>query len=305
MLHTTEFHAMGCRIFIATDSPSQPAAFAQIPKWFDVWEDALSRFRLDSELNKLNRANGVPTQVSQIFAQVFETALAAEKLSNGLVTPVLLDALVSAGYDRSFDLLPQESISVEPEEFRFIPSLDEVDWDPATRIIWLPSDIHLDFGGVGKGWAAQQTAQQLQVHGPSLVDAHGDIAVTGPQADGSLWKIDIANPFDPGTPIGTIGISSGGVATSGRDARYWYRNGKLAHHIIDPRTGMPAETDVLTATVIAPSVTLAEAATKTILISGSFAGLEWLEDQSEFAALLVLDDGQMVYTDNMEKYFTR
>ena len=302
MLHQTEFRAMGCRIFIASDSPSLPAAFTEIPQWFDQWEDYLSRFRPDSELNRLNRANGIPTKVSPVFADVLERAIEAEALSDGLVTPVLLDALVSAGYDRSFNQVPQESFGARPEELGFIPRLEEIDWDPNTSTLWLPPDLHLDFGGVGKGWASYQTAQRLKNDAPGLVDAQGDITVTAPQIDGSPWRIGIENPFDESENVAVINIHEGGVATSGRNARNWLRDGKLAHHIIDPRTGQPAETDVLTATVIAPNVMQAEAVTKTLLILGSENAIHWLDAHPEFAALLILEDGQVITTKNFEEF---
>lgn len=303
MQHQTEFRAMGCRIFIITDSPSQPEIYPEIPQWFDKWEDHLSRFRPDSELNRINRANGIPTKVSPIFADVLERAIEAENLSDGLVTPVLLDALISAGYDRSFNLLPRSQMDAQPQEIDFLPHLDEIDWQPDTSTIWLPPDLHIDFGGVGKGWAAHQTAQRLHPYGASLVDAQGDIAITAPQADGSPWRIGVANPFDHSAEdIAFIHISEGGVATSGRDHRNWLRNGKLSHHIIDPRTAQPAETDVLTATVIAPNVMQAEAVTKTLLIIGSDAALHWLDAHPNFAALLVLEDGQVLTSKNIENY---
>ena len=302
MLQKTEFRAMGCRIFAAIDSPSPPTTLNELPHWFDEWEDRLSRFRPDSELNRINRANGVPTQVSPVFADVLENAIAAEALSDGLVTPVLLDALVSAGYDRSFSLIPDNVFGAQPAQIGFIPRLAEIDWDPTTSTLWLPPDVHLDFGGVAKGWAADQAARRLSTFGAALVDGQGDIAITAPQADGSPWQIGVANPFEPTDNILLLHIPKGGVATSGRDHRNWLRNGIPAHHIIDPRTGIPAETDVLTATAIAPSVMQAEAVAKTLLILGSENALFWLDAHPEFAALLVLEDGQVLTSENLEKF---
>jgi thiamine biosynthesis lipoprotein len=302
MLHQTEFRAMGCRIFAAIDSPSQPHPLEDLPRWFDEWEDHLSRFRPDSELNRINRANGIPTKVSAVLADVLEYALEAETLSDGLVTPVLLDALISAGYDRSFSLLPEESFGARSAQLEFIPSLVEIDWEPSTTTLWLPPDLHLDFGGVAKGWAADQAAKRLAVFGPTLVDGQGDIAISGPQSDGSPWKIGVADPFEKTENIAYLHIHKGGVATSGRDRRTWLRNGEAAHHIIDPRTGQPAQTDVLTATAIAPTVMQAEVVAKTLLILGSENAMFWLDAHPEFDALLVLGDGQVLTSENIENY---
>jgi thiamine biosynthesis lipoprotein len=95
------------------------------------------------------------------------------------------------------------------------------------------------------------------------------------------------------------------VATSGKDYRRWKLDGVWIHHIIDPRTGQPAETDVLASTVIAPTVTEAEMAAKVVLISGSQSGLVWLEAHPQMAGLLVLDDGKLLYSQRIDKYLRR
>ena len=81
MLEKTKFRAMGCSILTVLDCPSPPDIFPEIPRWFDEWEEHLSRFRSHSELSKVNRSNGIPTRVSPIFADVLEKAIEAEKLS--------------------------------------------------------------------------------------------------------------------------------------------------------------------------------------------------------------------------------
>jgi thiamine biosynthesis lipoprotein len=160
----------------------------------------------------------------------------------------------------------------------------------------------LDFGGVAKGWAAHQAMKRLQVDGPALIDAAGDIAISSPRADGSPWQIGVADPFHKGEEIEILHINECGVATSGKDRRRWIRDGVLKHHIIDPLTNQPAETDLLTVTVIAPDVMRAEAAAKAVFILGSRVGLEWIEARPQFAALFILDNGELIYSQKMEEY---
>lgn len=162
--------------------------------------------------------------------------------------------------------------------------------------------MSLDFGGSAKGWAAHQAMKRLQADGPALVNAGGDITVSGLRADGSPWQIGIANPFQREENIETLFLEACGIATSGKDRRRWTRNGVLQHHIIDPATSQPAETDLLTVTVIAPDVMQAEAAAKAAFILGSRVGLEWIEARSELAALFILDDGQVLYSEKMEEF---
>jgi thiamine biosynthesis lipoprotein len=110
------------------------------------------------------------------------------------------------------------------------------------------------------------------------------------------------NPFQADQPFETLKISQGGVATSGRDYRRWLRAGKWQHHLIDPRTGLPAQTDVLSVTVIAPTTFEAEIAAKVVAISGSEQGLAWLEEQPGYAAVIAREDGQAAYSARMDYY---
>jgi thiamine biosynthesis lipoprotein len=157
--------------------------------------------------------------------------------------------------------------------------------------------VRLDLGGTAKGWAAAAAVRRLRSAGPALVDAGGDIVVSGPMADGGPWPIAIASPFGEGdAPLGVLRLSAGAVATSGRDYRRWRQGGEERHHLIDPRTGRPAETDVLAATVVAGDAVSAEAAAKTALILGSRAGMAWIEARPGLAALLALADGRVLHS---------
>jgi len=147
--------------------------------------------------------------------------------------------------------------------------------------------------------------KRLEHYGPALVDAGGDIAVSGSQRDGSPWVIGVADPLHPGENLAILRVGRRGVATSGRDYRRWKLDGGWQHHIIDPRTGKPAETDVLSATVVALNVMEAEIAAKLVLILGSQAGLAWLEAQPWLAALLVLENGELMYSLRSEQYLWR
>jgi thiamine biosynthesis lipoprotein len=162
--------------------------------------------------------------------------------------------------------------------------------------------LSLDFGGVAKGWAAHQAMQRLRGYGPVLVDAGGDIAISGLLSEGQPWAVGIEDPLHPDASLGTLMLGRCGVATSGRDYRRWKQGDTWKHHIIDPRSGEPAQTDILSATVIAPTVLEAEMAAKVVLILGSQTGLDWLTAHPTFAGMFVTDSGQMVYDRPFEKY---
>ncbi len=304
-----EFNAMGSRMLAMLDSTANEAedALSCVPVWFEEWEQALSRFRPGNELDRLNRSNGLPFPVSKTLWEVFRAARTAEQFTGGLVTPTVLDALVEAGYASSFESLPflqtghskafASPVSSGPSGL--------IVWDVPTRSLVLTDSIHLDLGGIAKGWAAEQAVRRLSCYGPVLVNAGGDLAISGLLSDGKAWPVGIEDPFNPDTHFETLKLSLSGVATSGKDYHRWLKDGLWQHHIIDPRTGLPADTDILAATVVAPTVMEAEAAAKAVVIMGSLAGLEWLEADSGLAGVLVLENGYHIYSQNMEKYLWR
>jgi thiamine biosynthesis lipoprotein len=302
MIYKSEFRAMGSQILAALDTPPArtPLHLDSVTRWFEAWEAALTRFRPESELSLLNQHAGEAYQVSPTLWEVFEVSLEACRQSGGLVTPLVLDALINAGYSATFEALaqlPQNGRMGHP-----IADVSQIETDARQRIIHLPFNAHLDFGGVAKGWAAHKAAQKLKIYGPALVDAGGDIAISGLQVDGQPWSVGIIDPFAPERNLYTLRLGRCGIATSGRDYRRWKKGDNWKHHIIDPRTGEPAETDVFSVTTIAPTVMEAEMAAKVILISGSQDGLAWVEARPSLASMLVLEDGRRLHTPNFEKY---
>ena len=286
------------------DVDPPPLALQDVPLWFEDWEQTLSRFRSDSELCQLNINDGRMVPVSQTLWDVYQASLEADRITGGLINPLVYDALLHAGYDRSFDSILSGPHFILDDDAVAPVLLAEITIDSATRSICLPRGTHLDFGGVAKGWAAHQAMERLKAAGPALVNAGGDVAVSGLQADGERWSLDIVDPFRPGEYKGMLYVGKGGVATSGKDYRRWTRGGLPQHHIIDPRTGLPAETDVLTATVIASTVMEAEAIAKMVVISGSRAGLDRLNNDPSLSGLLILENGERLYTSNYKDYFS-
>jgi FAD:protein FMN transferase len=294
-----EFRAMGCHMMAVLDTDRHAAFVQDVPAWFEAWEQTFSRFRADSDLNQLNRRAGQWTRVSAAMWDVTHLALVAARWTDGLYSPTILNALEAAGYDRTFDAI---TASVEPITPQPDGQWRSIQRQSLKRSICLPPNVRLDLSGIVKGWAADRAAKKLSAHGPALIDAGGDVAVSGPRADGSPWPIGVLNPFQPDRPFATLKIDRGGVATSGKDYRRWLRDGQWQHHLIDPRTGLPAQTDVLSATVIAPTAYEAEIAAKVMAITGSVEGLAWLEEQPDYAAVIVREDGRAVYSAQMNQY---
>jgi thiamine biosynthesis lipoprotein len=304
MLHRLSFRAMGCEVvaFLESDSPTAPAFLDFVPEWFEEWEQTLSRFRPDSELTRLNQTFDQPVRVSDTLWEVFQYSLSANLMTNGLVTPTVLDAVVHAGYDRPFDSIAAEGYSSPAADPWYVNPLSLVIWDEKEQAIILPRGVHLDFGGVAKGWAAHQAMERLRALGPALVNAGGDIAVSGLRLGDVKWGVGVSNPFEMGTDLEVLYVKRCGVASSGKDRRRWMMGGVLHHHIINPQTGQPAVSDLLRVTAVAPTVMEAEAAAKAAFIMGSEKGLAWIEQDATLAAVLILDDGRVLHSQRVSNY---
>jgi len=299
---TKSFQAMGSKIFIALDIPENTSVslFDQVPQWFVEWEALLSRFLPGSELNRLNQQHNAWNPVSNVLWDVLQCARDAYTLSNGLVNTAMLKAIEKIGYTQDFSTLPdkvQNKDLVIENQTNF--GFEKIQFDLSRQSVNLPSGCSLDLGGIAKGWAAQQAMLRLSRIAPSLINAGGDIAISSEQLSGDPWLIGVTNPLNPEIHLQVLQVKSGGVATSGKDYHKWQTNGKWVHHILDPRTGQPAQTDMLTATILAPSVLEAETAAKTTFILGSVGGRQWLKSHPEFTGLFILDDKTIITNEKM------
>jgi thiamine biosynthesis lipoprotein len=222
-------------------------------------------------------------------------AAALSSQTSGLYNPGILPALEAAGYDRSFERLarPEDrpaSASSEPVarvEAPLPPPPYELDVE--RRAVRLAPGVRLDLGGIGKGLAVDVAATELADQPGFLIDAGGDIRVGGESPDGGPWGIAVQDPLDLDRDLAVLAVASGAVATSSVGRRRWLQRGEVRHHLIDPRTGRSAASDVLAATVLAPRCADAEVFAKAVVIAGATAGFALLERMS--LAGLVIDAG--------------
>ena len=272
------FRAMGTEIELLVEADEATAALAAAEEEFHRLEALLSRFRADSELSRLN-ANGMFAGGPDLL-RVVELALAAKKRTGGRFDITVHDALVAAGYDRSFELVP--AVGAAPT---LPPGRNSAGVRVQDGVIRLDRGVRLDLGGIGKGYACERAAEILATAGPCLVNAGGDIATRA-----GAWTVSIETAAEPLT----LELSGGGaLATSGRDLRRWRRAGLEIHHLIDPPTGLPSESDLLRVTAVAHDAVDAEVAAKALFLAGADAAREDA-DRLGIPALLVTRDGRTI-----------
>jgi thiamine biosynthesis lipoprotein len=277
-----EFRAMGTDIELLVDVPSGDEAdealdAAQVE--FERLESLLSRFLPDSELTALNDAGAI--RAGPELYELVELALDAREGTGGRFDPTAHDAVVGAGYDRSFELVSPEgpAVALTAAQCR-----GGVVLDAGTRSIALSPGVRLDLGGIGKGYAVDRAQTLLATVGSCLVNAGGDL-----YASGGPWPVGVETPDG----MITLLVADAGLATSGRDRRRWRRGSEERHHLIDPRTGLPAESDLLRVTAVGRRAVDAEVAAKALFLAGESAAAAEA-DEAGIRAVLVTRDGRTV-----------
>lgn len=252
-----DFEAMGtsCRIVLAVPDP---AAASAAQRWISGTAARLTRFSSASELTALNRQAGAWVDVSPLLADLLQVALWAYERSDGLVHAGVLPAVLAAGYRRHFNLGP-ESPTPRPLP---PPPLREMLTVRGGRAR-LRRGTAVDLGGLAKGWMADRLAVRLQP--ASVVNLGGDLRAAGDVA----WPIGFAG--------GAWALRDEGAATSSVRHRRWRSGEGWAHHLIDPRTGVPSVTGVAQVQVAAASALEAEVLAKQALLLGPEGGRALLQ----------------------------
>jgi thiamine biosynthesis lipoprotein len=288
MVWDLRFRAMGTRAHLLIEGPPEllPLACREIDRLERLW----SRFIAESDVSRLNRAAGVPVEVAPATIELIARAAEGWRLTEGLFDPTLLNELVAAGYDRDFDDVRSGGGGPAPAAAPVRPSGREfpvwVETESSTASV--AAEVGFDSGGIGKGLGADLVAAALRREGATaaLVNLGGDLRALGAPAD-EPWRVDLDNPFEPaGPPAAELLLSDGALATSTSLVRRWLQQGVERHHLIDPRTGGPCESDVASVSVVADSGWRAEALAKAALLVGLDRGRSLLTANSATGLLI-------------------
>lgn len=343
----TDIHVhLACR---SDDGPDAMAAVEACLEWLRDVDRRLTRFDEASELCRLNARAGQWQAVSPLLFEVIAHAVAAARASDGLFDPTLLSLLEQLGYDRDFaliasgrDTMTQREVPADSDESHQGGSRlwRQIELDEVRGRVRLPSAARLDVGGIAKGWAADEALDRFFSAFPNvLIDVGGDMRVRGYGADGEPWPIGVRNPRTSASPSfehsAVVSLTAGGVACSGAIDRWWRQDGERRHHLLDPRTKLPArlwldasddEADVeelvATATAFAPTAAHAEVAAKVALLRGYPAALHAVEaawescqaasdtraglpyGDTEVALLLVMGNGDVRPSANLRAWLS-
>lgn len=291
MTYTTSFAALGTTALVAVPRRDDLLrARGILVRRLDELDRACSRFRPDSELSRANARAGDWVHITPLLAEAVGAALAAARETDGLVDPTLGTQLRAAGYDRTYTLVQAR------DGWAFGGSAPaggawakvELDGDR----LRIPLGCELDLGATAKALAADGAARTIaaELDSEALVSLGGDIAVAGDRE----WSVRVAErhdaPLDGDGPC--VALRAGGIATSSTTVRRWRTSRGDAHHVIDPRTGLPADGCWRTVTVAARTCLEANVAATAAIVLGDRA-VGWLHSRG-LASRLVDGDGAVV-----------
>lgn len=264
-------------------------------------ETVLSAEKQESDIYKLNETGS--GTLSTDTKNIVSKALEINKTTNGAFDISIYPLMVKWGFTTQKYNVPSKN-----EISKLLKDVDssKIIFDEKSGNIKLKENMKIDLGGIAKGYTSSRVMQIFKECGVTsgLVSLGGNVQALGTKTDGTAWQIAIENPDKSSDYIGVVSVKDKAVITSGGYERYFEKNGKTYHHILDPETGYPAESGVKSVTIVSDDGTLADALSTSLFVMGKEKALDyWREHKNEFDTVLVEDNGDITITGGLEKIF--
>ena len=296
--------------FFSMDTYMEITAYGQVNTSLQDCKDEI--FRLEallsvtddtSDIGRLN-ALGV-TDVSPDTAEIIRYAMQIGEETGGALDITIYPVLKEWGFTAGDHKIPDgETLDnlLQRVDFTRI----QID-DSALPAVTVPTGVQLDLGALTKGYASDKAAEILKKNGigSAMINLGGNIMTIGSNpGSGEPWRIGIRNPFALDENIGVIEVSDKAVVTSGSYERYFTAGGQTYHHILDPATGCPADSGLVSVTVIGDSGIMCDALSTALFVMGSEKAAEYHREKGGFDMLLVTESGEIFITDGISDTFT-
>jgi thiamine biosynthesis lipoprotein len=264
-------------------------------------ETVLSAQKKESDIYKLNQTGS--GTLSEDTKDIVSEALKINKTTNGAFDISIYPLMVKWGFTTQ-----KYNVPLKREISKLLKNVDssKIEFDEKSSSIKLGKNMKIDLGGIAKGYTSSRVMQIFKDCGVTsgLVSLGGNVQALGTKTDGTDWQIAIENPDKSSDYIGVVSVKDKAVITSGGYERYFEKNGKTYHHILDPKTGYPAESGLKSVTIVSDNGTLADALSTSLFVMGKEKALDyWREHKNEFDTVLVEDNGNITITDGLKKVF--
>lgn len=267
------------------------------------YEELFSSTISTSDISKINDAGGKSVNVNEKTAELINKSLHYSEISDGLFDISVESVTKLWDFHEGANNIPNEDIISQAQKHVNYKNIHVADNKTVTLS---DADAQIEAGGLAKGYIADKIAEYLlkqNVHG-ALINMGGDLRVIGCPSDKNSFSIGINDPSSSGTPLFPIYITDASVATSGTYERSFTVGDKLYHHILDPKTGYPCNTDLVQATVITDSSIKADALATICILKGCEDAQSLIESLDNTEAVLITKSGDTRYSSGMNKYLT-
>ncbi|MGN0483765.1 MAG: FAD:protein FMN transferase [Lachnospiraceae bacterium] len=298
-----DFFAMDTYMTLTAYGEHAEEAVKEAKKKILELDQKLSIGDTNSEISKVNK-NGKAV-VSQEVYDLFQRSRTLSEDTNGAFQPLLEPVMELWGFTSGEYQVPKEQ---DLKKCLELANLEKVNWkDETCEIVFSEKGMKADLGGIAKGYTADEVMRIFREKGVehAVISLGGNTQTLGEKPDGSAWRVAIENPEEKEKYLGVVEVKNKAVVTSGGYERYFEKNGKIYHHIIDPQTGYPAENGLISVSIISADGTLADGLSTALYVMGlEKATTYWREHSDEFDAVLETTDGELYVTQGIEKEFT-
>ncbi len=283
--------AVTITVYDATDEPLIDTCFSLCQKY----EELFSRTKEGSDVYRINHSQGKPVEVSPETISLLQTALSYAKLSNGRIDPTIapLSSLWDFGVQAALD---EEQVRI-PDETQIQEGLSHVGYEKihlsGNQVVLEDPGASIDLGFVAKGYVADRLKEYLLEQGVehALLDLGGNVLTLGSRPDGEPFRIGIQRPFDQGGSAAAIlSVRDQSLVSSGVYQRYFEKDGRLYHHILDPQTGYPVENSLYSVTILSRSSLEGDALSTTCFCLGLEEGMKLIESLPGVEAVFITQD---------------
>ena len=254
-----------------------------------------------SEIYRANHSGGEPVNVSEETAELVSFALEMAEKTDGALEPTIYPVLRAWGFTTDTKQVPSQ------EEIDAL--LEDVGHEKITldgTLLTVPEGMELDLGAVGKGYAGDLAAEAVRARGIecAILSLGGNIQAVGSRPDGTDWRVGLRSPWEDGT-LGVLRVSNLAVVTSGGYENYFEdEDGNVYWHILDPETGYPAKSGLLSVTIICQQGRLGDALSTALFVMGPQKAEEYWRENGDFEMILVTEEGEILITEGVADHFT-
>ena len=300
-----QFFSMDTVMSVSIYGDQGPAAVQAAREAVNRLDGLLSRTDPDSQLSRLNAhaGDGTAVEVDPDVAELLSFAQTVSQLLPGDFDVTIAPVMDAWGFTTEERHVP--SAEALADALALVDSTQlEVDADNSTARL-LQAGMEVDLGAVAKGFAAREAEAAIRAAGGTqgTLDLGGNVTVIGTRPDGSPWRVAVKDPQNTDSYLCILELEDVTLSTSGGYERYFEEDGVRYHHIIDPETGYPADSGLLSVTVVTSNHVLADALSTALFVAGPEAALDFWRGRDDFELVLCTDDNHIIVTEGLEEVF--